>query len=99
MNINIVYRHLESTESIEEKIREKAAKLEKYFHKDVEVNWTCGVDGKVHFSHVKLNAGHESFYAEAEADNLYKTFDIAMQSMVAQLSKKHEKAKDKHQRA
>ncbi|MBK24765.1 MAG: ribosomal subunit interface protein [Halobacteriovorax sp.] len=99
MKLNISYHHLESTPSIDEKVREKADHLKKYFDGNVDVNWVCSVDGKRHKSEVNVHAGHFNFHAEAEDDNLYKTLDEVLHKMERQLRKKNEQVKDKIHRS
>ena len=95
MKLNISYHHLESTPSIEEKIREKAEHLKKYFDGHVEVNWVCSIEKDRHKSDVNVHAGNFNFHATAEDDNLYKTFDEALHKLDKQLKKKNEQVKDK----
>ena len=95
MKLNIVYRHLDSTPSIEEKIREKADHLKKYFDGKIEITWTCSVDNKLHRSEVNVHAGHNFFHAKAEDDNLYKTMDEVLSKVERQIRKKNNQLKDK----
>ena len=95
MKINISYHHLESTPSIDEKVREKAGHLNKYFDGNVEVNWVCSVEKDRHKSEVNVHAGKFHFHAEAEDDNLYKTLDEALHKIEKQVRKKNEQVKDK----
>ncbi len=89
MNLNITYRHVESTPSIEEKIRDKASKIEKYFDKDVNIDWVCTVDKNQHTSEVNVHASGKHFHAKSEEDSLYKTFDGALQKLEGQIRKSH----------
>jgi putative sigma-54 modulation protein len=95
MKINISYHHLESTPSIDQKVREKANHLNKYFDGSVDVNWVCSVERDRHKSEVNVHAGKFHFHAEAEDDNLYKTLDDVLQKIERQVSKQNDKVKDK----
>lgn len=94
MNLNIVYRHFDSTPSIETKIKEKASHLTKYFNGNVEVNWVCSLEKNFHKSDVNVHAGHNVFHASAQDDDLYKTFDEVLPKLERQLREKNKKIKD-----
>ena len=94
MELKITYRHLESTPSIEEKIRDKASHLEKYFKGNMEVHWICGVEKDRHTSEVNVHAGHHYFNAKAEDDDLYKTMDQALKKIEPQIREKNKQIKD-----
>ena len=95
MEIKIAYRHLESTPSIDEKIREKAEKLKKFFDGKMHVDWTCSVEKDVHSSEVKVTGDHFTYHASAEADSLYKTIDESVHKLEKQILKKKEMLKSK----
>lgn len=94
MELKITYRHLESTPSIEEKIRNKAEHLEKYFKGNIEVHWICSVDNHRHSSEVNVHAGHNYFSARAEDNDLYKTLDQALRKIEPQIREKHKQITD-----
>ncbi len=98
MQLSISYRHMESTPSIENKIREKAEHLEKYFKGNGEIKWVCMVEKGRHSSEVQVHAGHHYFHAHAENDNLYKTMDEALEKIEKQIRRKDKKEKDKRYR-
>ena len=88
MKVNISYLHLESTPSIDEKVRVKAEHLKKFFDGNVEVNWVCSIEKDRHKSEVNVHASHFHFHAEAEDDNLYKTLDEVVHKLEKQMRKK-----------
>ena len=49
MNIKISFKNLEHTPALDEKIREKTGRLEKYLGGGTEVHWTCSVHDGHHF--------------------------------------------------
>jgi putative sigma-54 modulation protein len=96
MEINISYRHLDSSPAVDAKIREKLEHLKKYFHGKMNVNWVCSVDGhQQHKSEVNINVGQNNFHANAVDKNLYNTLDMALNKIESQVRKKNEKVKDK----
>lgn len=95
MKLNITYRHIDATDAMEKVIRDKAEHLKKFFRGKMEVNWVCEVTKNEHRCEVNVHAGNEFFHAHAVDDNLYKTFDIVLKKMEAQLRKFHDRKKDK----
>jgi putative sigma-54 modulation protein len=94
MNLNIVCRHFDHTESIENRIKDKAAHLAKFFDGKIDVDWTCSLEKNFHKSDVKVHAGHNVFHASAQDNDLYKTFDEVVPKLEKQLRKKNTMMKD-----
>jgi len=87
MNLEITFRHMEHTESIDAKIREKMGKFgEHHLSSAANLNWTGWVEHHEHYAnlHVK-DHGHE-FFVKAQSDNMYKTIDKVVTKLEAQLS-------------
>ena len=95
MQLNISYKHLDSSEAIETQIKNKSSHLKKYFQGRLDVDWVCSIDGQEHKSEVHVHAGHFTFHAHASDKNLYHTLDMALHKIEKQLSKKNELLKDK----
>lgn len=95
MELNITYRHLDSTEAMDTRIREKAEHLKKYFKGKMEIHWVCSVEGGMHLNEVNIHAGHHYFHASAESDNMYKTLDKVLAKLEQQIRRKDKKIKDK----
>jgi putative sigma-54 modulation protein len=98
MNLTLTFKHIEHTPALDEKIREKAEKLEKYLESNMNVKWTCSVDGELQTSEVEIT-GHKGapFFASSTSDNLYKTFDDVVQKVSRQIKKKSTREGRKHQ--
>jgi len=94
MDINISYRHITSTDSLDEKIHQKAIKLKKYFQGRINVEWICSVDKDIHASDVTITGDHFTYHAKAEADSLYKTFDEVIPKLEKQLAKRKDKTRN-----
>lgn len=91
MEVKISYKHLESSPSIEEQIRYKAGHLKKYFQGKMNVHWVCSFEKDLHTSEVKVTGSHFACHASAQNENLYKTFDDAIEKLEKQLSKRKDK--------
>ena len=95
MELNITYRHLESTPSIEEQIRKKAKRLKKYFDGKIYIDWKCSVDRDAHHSEVTVSWNSMSYHASSAEDSLYKTIDDVIHKLERQLERKDQQVKDK----
>lgn len=86
MNLEISFRHMEHTESIDEKIKEKMVKFsKKHLAANSTVSWTCIVEHNSHISSVNVVNNGENYHVKAEADSMYKTIDQALQKLEAQM--------------
>ena len=85
MNLNITFRHMEHTPALDEMIREKSEKFNKWFGANLNVHWTCWTEGINHCSEVSISNGRQEYFAKAPADDLYKTFDLVVQKIQNQM--------------
>ena len=96
MKITISFKNLKHTPSLDLRIKEKSSKLEKYFDNGYsKVDWVCYVKDGIHYAEVSVHGAHFEYHARANADNLYKTFDLATAKLEKQLTKKKERRKNK----
>jgi putative sigma-54 modulation protein len=85
MNVIITFRHMDHTPALDQMIRDKSAKFTKWFGPDTKVHWTCWIQGTDHCSEVSIHSGPKEYFAIAHADDLYKTFDMAIHKIHNQL--------------
>lgn len=76
---------MQHTPALDQLIREKSEKFKKWFGADARASWTCWTEGVGHFSEVTIHAGHEQYFAKAQADDLYKTFDLIIHKIQNQI--------------
>lgn len=96
MQIKISFKHLEHTPSLDEKIREKSQKLEKFFDGNFSVHWTCWCDDKgKHFAEVKVIGQPQDCFAKAHAENLYMALDDVIEKIERQLEKQKSKLRNR----
>ena len=96
MELTLTFTHMESSPAIETHIREKSVRLKKYLAGKLKVDWTCEVARKEHVSHVNVYAKDIHYHAQASAENLYKTIDLALEKIERQVARKKEKITNKH---
>lgn len=95
MNLQINFHQIESTPSIKDKIEQKCEKLKKFFDGNFDVKWTCSTGKEGHHSHVIVAADGFTINADSVKDDLYKTFDDAINKVEKQLVKRKSQIKDK----
>lgn len=94
MKVKITYKHLKSTDGIDEVTKRKSAKLEKYFYGKTELLWNFAVEKNRHVAHGHLLGNHIEFFAESEADSLYAAIDEVIAKLEKQIRKKKEIVKN-----
>jgi putative sigma-54 modulation protein len=96
MKIITSFKHLEHTPALDQKIEEKSQKLQKFFEGNFEVQWTCYVrDDGAQCADIKLLGPSFEYHANANADSLYKSLDLAVNKIEKQVHKKKDKWKNR----
>ncbi len=100
MKITISFKNMEHTPSLDERIREKAHKVEKFWEGKTEMKWTCWVTGgEHHAAEVNVHGARHEYHAHAKSDDLYKTLDLVIDKVQRQVEKDKDKIKNKMHRA
>ncbi len=95
MKLKISFKHLKHTPALDERIKEKSEKLEKYFEGNTSVSWTCWVEGDNHWAEIKAHGPKFDLFAKACADNMYKSLDLCIEKMEKQYDKQKDLYKNK----
>ncbi len=90
MKLKISYKHMKHSEAIDERIREKSEKFEKYYQGHISMQWVCWVQDNEHWTMCKLHGPKFDFYAKASADNMYKALDFAVEKLERQIDRQKE---------
>lgn len=91
MKITVSFLHLEHTEALDERIKEKSTKLKKYFKDSGAMKWSCYVKNGEHYAEVSYQVNAGEYHAKAWSDNMYHTIDMVMDKIEKQVYKKKEK--------
>ena len=100
MKLKISFKQLKHTEALDERIKEKSEKFNKYFQANIDVQWVCWVHDDKHWAEVKVIGPRFEFFAKACADNMYKSLDLVVEKIERQFEKQkdmYKKHKDKYQ--
>ena len=99
MKLKITFKHLDHTPALDERIKEKSEKFEKYFEGNVTCSWVCWVHGNEHWAEVKVHGPKFDFFAKASADNMYKSLDLVVEKMERQFEKVKDQKRNKMHKA
>jgi putative sigma-54 modulation protein len=95
MKLNISFKNLDHTASLDERIREKSEKLNKYFSGRFDLHWTCYVENDGHHVDLKVLGPKFNFQSSTVSDSMYKSLDKAIQKLERQISRQKFKRRDK----
>jgi putative sigma-54 modulation protein len=95
MNLKITFKNLDHTPALDERIREKTEKLDKYFSKETIVKWTCYCKEGSQIAEIVFRGPRFEAKASGKSGNLYKSLDKAVNKMEKQLCKHKEKSKNR----
>ena len=95
MKLKITFKHLDHTPALDERIKEKSEKFEKYFQGNISVSWVCWVHEEKHWAEVKVHGPKFDFFAKASADNMYKSLDLVVEKMERQIEKQKDQMRNK----
>ncbi|HBR20274.1 MAG TPA: ribosome-associated translation inhibitor RaiA [Phycisphaerales bacterium] len=97
MDIKIIGKHIEVTDSIKEKIEDKISKFPKYYNNisSVEVILEGNIGGVSNSVEIIVRAKHNHvFVAKHTGDDIYNCVDDAEKKMERQLTKHKQKERD-----
>ena len=95
MNVTISFKHLEHTPALDERIKEKSEKLDKFFGGNLDVKWVCWVDEGKQWAEIVLHGPHFDCFARAGSDDLYKSLDLVVQKAERQVQKHKSKRRER----
>lgn len=99
MEINVTFRHAESSNALTDHIQEKISRLSKYFIKPTMAHVTLNVEGSRHIAEITLSENHNIFNASERTHDMYLSVDRALRKIERQLKKYKEKIKNHHKKS
>ena len=96
MNLIIKGKQIEVTDSVDNYIRKKMNKLEKYFDQILEAVATISVEKNRHIFEVTLQAKKSIIRAEEESDSIFNSIDRVVERLERQIIKYKEKLYSKY---
>jgi putative sigma-54 modulation protein len=94
MQVNITFRHLESTEALKSHAREKVEHIQRYVDRPSDAHVVLYVDSLEHHADINLKAGPFLLRGRAKSGDMYASIDAAAEKIERQLKKYKEKLKN-----
>ncbi len=91
MQININGHHIDLTDSMQDYVRTKFDKLERFFEHINSVQVILRVEKMKQIAEATLHVNSGEIFAEADDDNMYAAIDSLVDKLVRQLKKHKEK--------
>lgn len=91
MKIIITGRHFDISEDLSQYADKKLSKLEKYFHKLIDINVIMFMEKHLHKIEAVINGDGMRFHATEEAGDMYSSVDMLVKSLEKQVVKHKEK--------
>jgi putative sigma-54 modulation protein len=98
MNLNISGHHVEITHSLRQFVKSKFQRLERHFDQLIDTDVILHVEKIRHRAEARLHVSGGTLFAEAEADDMYKSIDALIDKLDTQVRKFKEKRADHHPR-
>jgi putative sigma-54 modulation protein len=93
MQVNITFRHLESTEALKSHARGKVEHIERYVDRPSEAHVVLYVQNLEHHADINLKAGPFLLRGRAKSNDMYASIDAAADKIERQLLKHKDKLK------
>ena len=94
MQVNITFRHLESTEALKAHARDKVEHIQRYIDRPSEAHVVLYVENLEHKADINLKAGHFLLRGRAKSNDMYASIDAAAERIERQVKKHKEKLKN-----
>jgi len=93
MQVNITFRHLESTEALKAHARDKVQHIQRYIDRPSEAHVVLDLENLEHKADINLKAGPFLLRGRAKSGDMYASIDAAAEKLERQLKKHKEKLK------
>ncbi|MDX2052005.1 MAG: ribosome-associated translation inhibitor RaiA [Polyangiaceae bacterium] len=85
MNLNISFRHFESTDAIKKHTRSKLEKLQRFLRSPMTAKVTLSVDQRRHVAEAQISSGGEHLEAKEASDDMYASIDRLIEKLERQI--------------
>lgn len=96
MQLEMVFKGLESPQETKKFVEHKTEKLTKYFDGKFHARWNFSRQNEFCVAHLHVTGNHIDHFGEAEHDNLFTAVEHAVEKLEKQLRKHKEMLKDHH---
>ena len=93
MQIQVTFRHVESSDALKEYAQEKIGKLKKFLDGNLEANVTLSVEKHRHVADVVILADGFKIHGKEVTGDLYSAIDLVVDKLEAQVKRYRERLK------
>lgn len=93
MNINITGRKIEITQPLRQHIEERVRKSLKYTDRVIDVHVIMNMERYLHTVEMTFNLEGQTVFAKESSGDMYSSIDLAMDKIVKQLRRYHDRLK------
>ncbi len=95
MKVKISYKNVKHSQDVEDYVKNKSEKIEKFVHGKARVEWFCSQKSdKTYLVEAEISGPHYKYHASSKHENFYKAIDNSANKLNKQVSKKIEKQKN-----
>ena len=95
MNLEITFRHMESSPALKAYVEEKMTGFERYLHEPVSMHVVLEVQKKIHhFAEVTIKSKNFEAHCVHDSENMYASIDQMADKLERQLIRHKEKIKE-----
>ncbi len=94
MQVDIVFKGLQSKDETKEFVNHKTEKLKKYFQGKIHARWNLSHAKENCVAHLHVTGNHIDMFSESEHENLFSAVEQAVDKVEIQLKKQKEKVKE-----
>ncbi len=94
MEVNVTFRHMESSEALRKYAEEKTGRILKYLFEPVEVHWVLSVEKIRHIADATVVANGVTMKAQEDTQDMYSAIDSVIDKLENQVRRHKERVKD-----
>ncbi|MEK6705833.1 MAG: ribosome-associated translation inhibitor RaiA [Bdellovibrionota bacterium] len=95
MNLQISFKHVDTSDALRTYTAEKCQTLKKYFEGKISVTWNFSIERMKKVAHCHLVGNRMDYFGEAETDDFHASIDQALEKIERQVRKHKEITKDR----
>jgi putative sigma-54 modulation protein len=98
MQLNVTFRHMDSSDFLREYAREKVERVNKYLERAGEASVVFSLERHLHHVDVTITSGRYVLRGHEKSEDMYASIDLAMDKIERQLRRYKERLKHHHSR-
>ncbi len=94
MQVNVTFRHMESSETLRKYAEEKTERLSKYLFEPIEVHWVLAIEKIRHIADATVAGTGITIKAQEDTQDMYSAIDSVIDKLENQVRRHKERVKD-----